>query len=77
MNFSMILALAGLALTAPLQASEPQEGAATQEPAKPEKKICKRETSMGSNFSTKVCRTAAEWRAEYERDRKQAQDAKN
>ena len=76
MKYTILLALAGLALAAPLQASEKQDGAsqAAESAEKAEKKICKREAAMGSNMTTKVCRTAAEWKAMYERERGRSQD---
>jgi hypothetical protein len=46
--------------TAPAASDEPAAAA----PAKKEKLICVREREIGSNLSTKVCQTEAQWRAE-------------
>lgn len=44
--------------------SAPQDAAApAKDPAPAEKKICRRETPVGSRLSKRVCRTAAEWAA--------------
>ncbi|WP_067679614.1 hypothetical protein [Tsuneonella dongtanensis] len=45
-----------------------------KEPAK-EKRICRREeSSMGSRMSGKICKPAAEWKAETDRSRRAIED---
>lgn len=78
MNRNVIIAGAAAFVLAasPIVAAETQGGpapAAGTEEAKPvaEKKICKRaDNDMGTRMSGKVCKTAAEWKAHYEGERK-------
>lgn len=53
--------------------SAPQDAAApTRKTAPAEKKICRRETPIGSRLSKRVCRTAAEWAAADEANQQAA-----
>jgi hypothetical protein len=41
------------------------------DPAKPEeRKVCKREKKTGTRFTTKICKTAAEWETITEQSRR-------
>ena len=68
-KFSLLAACA-LVLGAPaIAGDETTTVPASDAPAPKEKMVCKRERELGSNLTTKVCQTEAQWRAQREADK--------
>jgi len=61
--FTLALFLAVTADQPPPQAPAPSEPTTTAEKVKadPDRLICRRESKANSRFTTKICKTAAEW----------------
>ncbi len=82
----IVIVIAALAL----QAATPAQGDAKAPPAKssqtadkskttdqddPDKKICRRQTPIGSTIEQRVCKTKAQWDADAENARNRAEQA--
>jgi hypothetical protein len=76
MKLNMVRAALVLALAAaPAFAADLVAGSvAAGSTADPNRKICKLEKPIGSNISTRTCKTAAEWQYEHDRSQKFMQD---